>query len=524
MAFNASSFSKKLRLNYPDGIFALNFGGRTHTIVASPSLSTALLNQKAGVVDFDEVGNGILINVFGIPSRQKEIWAPVLGEVATCYKYLLTEPSLGSMVGQTAGRLKENVMHFVSFTDSAIDQTLWERSAMAALKSDSHDEKVVEASLLPLVRDFVANTTVPTIMGSSFLANFPDFFDDLWTLDQGFMLLGAGLPRWVPIPAVTRAHIARKKLLDRIATFHQAMEDDAQGKDPGPDWRDLDDVSTLVKERTKVYRKHNWSIRARAALELSLLWATNANSNVLIFWIILRICSNPEILSRVREEISPPVHAVQPKQEFPVPELPRFENFDVDGLCNRCPLLKSCYVESLRVDTASRSMRTVKQDFVLHARGEKDAEGWLLRRGDFAHAAHDMYNTDPGAWYEPLKWLADRHIRLHKEGGEASVDLGSMRPYGESHSNHVSSVSSVSSRCRIDADGAPGGGVSMCKGRAFAFKECMVFAAAILTLWDIEPAGGEPWKIPRYRTATGVFGAKDDVRVWIRRRQLEIAE
>lgn len=65
--------------------------------------------------------------------------------------------------------------------------------------------------------------------------------------------------------------------------------------------------------------------------------------------------------------------------------------------------------------------------------------------------------------------------------------------------------------------------MSMCKGRAFAFKECMVFAAAIVAVWDLEPAGRGPWKIPRHRTATGVFGAKDDVRVWISRRKLPVA-
>ena len=60
----------------------------------------------------------------------------------------------------------------------------------------------------------------------------------------------------------------------------------------------------------------------------------------------------------------------------------------------------------------------------------------------------------------------------------------------------------------------------MCKGRAFAFKECMAFAATIIALWDIEPAGGGKWKIPSHRKATGVYGTDDDTRVWIKRRQL----
>lgn len=61
----------------------------------------------------------------------------------------------------------------------------------------------------------------------------------------------------------------------------------------------------------------------------------------------------------------------------------------------------------------------------------------------------------------------------------------------------------------------------MCKGRSFAFKECMAFAAAIIALWDIEPKGGSGvWKMPRHRKATGVYSTPDDTRVWIKRRKL----
>lgn len=60
----------------------------------------------------------------------------------------------------------------------------------------------------------------------------------------------------------------------------------------------------------------------------------------------------------------------------------------------------------------------------------------------------------------------------------------------------------------------------MCKGRFFAFKECMLFAAAIIAMWDIEPVGGGEWKMPKHRKSTGVYGAGSDTRVWLRRRKL----
>lgn len=62
----------------------------------------------------------------------------------------------------------------------------------------------------------------------------------------------------------------------------------------------------------------------------------------------------------------------------------------------------------------------------------------------------------------------------------------------------------------------------MCKGRFFAYKECMMFAAAILAMWDMETAGGGEWKLPKSRKNTGVYGTGDPTRVWLRRRKLPI--
>jgi hypothetical protein len=64
-----------------------------------------------------------------------------------------------------------------------------------------------------------------------------------------------------------------------------------------------------------------------------------------------------------------------------------------------------------------------------------------------------------------------------------------------------------------------GGGHSMCKGRAFAQKEALVFTAAFISMWDMKPVGGSAWKMPRYKPATGVYSTNDDVRVWISRRE-----
>ena len=62
----------------------------------------------------------------------------------------------------------------------------------------------------------------------------------------------------------------------------------------------------------------------------------------------------------------------------------------------------------------------------------------------------------------------------------------------------------------------------MCKGRAFAFKESMMFIAAIVAMWEIRPAGGDSWKMPKQLKATGVYSTDEDTRVWIQPRKLPL--
>ena len=175
-------------------------------------------------------------------------------------------------------------------TDSEVDHMLWERTSNASHITTSNGGSFVEANLLELIRDYTAYTVNPVFMGSDFLGNFPNFFEDIWTLDRGFLPLATGLPRWFPFPLLTRAHIAQKRILESITTFHEAMEKYWNGDNPGSKWSSLDDVGALIKARMPVYQKYKFSMRARAAAEHSLLWASNANSDLLVFWMVwLRI-------------------------------------------------------------------------------------------------------------------------------------------------------------------------------------------------------------------------------------------
>lgn len=59
----------------------------------------------------------------------------------------------------------------------------------------------------------------------------------------------------------------------------------------------------------------------------------------------------------------------------------------------------------------------------------------------------------------------------------------------------------------------------MCKGRGFALKEALMYSAAIITMWEIQPAKGGPWEMPKHRRATGIYATDSDTRVHVTRRK-----
>lgn len=77
-----------------------------------------------------------------------------------------------------------------------------------------------------------------------------------------------------------RGRRGRDRVNYDLGVMQQAMDDEADGKDPGAEWSNLADVSVLIKERHAYYRKCGLPPAARA--DLTLLWATNANSNFLV--------------------------------------------------------------------------------------------------------------------------------------------------------------------------------------------------------------------------------------------------
>lgn len=433
----SDSFLSRLRKLHPTGYFSLNVFGGVHTVIFRPGLIAALMNKPSHIADATGVAKYLMMANFGYPRRESDRYDKMLPDIVAQYHKLSSEPSLGNMVDRTVQILRHNISEFVTFNESPVDQAEWERLSETETTENRDGETVVEANLFDLVRNFVAITANPCLMGTNFVDNFPEFWRHLWTFDAAFLPMMADLPRWVLYPSVIRARRARGEMFTMIREFEVAMETDRNGGYPGAKWCDLDSVGDLIQGRVdEVYKKYDMSIEERTACEFTLLWATNANSNPLVFWMLWRIYSDADLLARIRAEVAPFVVPEDAAGGFgPSVSLPtRIDKIDVDGLATKCPLIKAAYIETLRVDVTARSFKVIQEDVVL---GERDsAEKLLLRKGTYAHAVHDLHHTNPECFDNPKEWRVDRHIKWDatNEKGEKTptVDMGTVRPYGES--------------------------------------------------------------------------------------------
>lgn len=441
MIFNSESFLAGLRQLYPGGAFSLNIFGGVHTVIFKPGLTASLINHPAHVADGHAASRHLVKSVFGYPRSKSsmETYDKMLDDILAAYKPLSSEPALSQMVDRTVQRLRHNIADFVTFNEGEIDQADWEKCADAATIEDNKGQLVVEADLFDLVRNFVALTANVSLFGTNFVENFPRFWQSLWKVDEGFMALAADLPAFLPIGKAIKARRARSEAMASLRAFNVALEADREGRDPGPEWADIDNVSPLIQGRVDdVFRKHNLTIDQRAAIDFGLAWAMNANSNPLVFWMLWRINSDAVLLARIREEIAQYIVIEEPAHGFGpgFKAALRIVSVDVEGLVNKCPLLKAAYIETLRVDVSAWSFKVIREDAIISDKDES-SDKFLLPKGTYAHGAHELNHMNPDVFPEPKEWYLERHIKwdTSNEKGEkrpVGADMGVMRPYGES--------------------------------------------------------------------------------------------
>lgn len=498
------------KAHHADGAFAVNLAGRRHNIIFEPELGQTLLGKANEIADVTTIVKNRMHTVFGWPSSSTQAYDTTFPKLIQCHEHLRTELHVQRLLEITISELRRNINNLVTFSASPVDQMPWERPCTYSSATDSSGRSHTQSvDLFRLIRDFVATTSCPAIFGTDFTENNPSIWTDLWQLDAAAHLLELDLlPSFFPVPKLMRAAIAKHRLHSSMLSFEQALDAWSRDQDPGSEWASLDDVSPLLRAHLSVYAQHGLAISARAANELALLHASTANSSALIFWLVLRISADAQLLSDIRAEVRPHLHIHVPaSQDLPVYEPPVLQGVDATALAAQCPLLNAAMEESLRLDTCVWSSRIVRDDCVIRGKGRD----YVLRRGEYAHVAHELHHLDPAVWDEPDVWRVERHLVYGADGAAVRAVPSRVQAFGQYCFMIVQ---------RRMAHTNAGGGASLCPGKAYASKQVLVFAACILTFWDIEPANAS-WEMPSsVMSSGGVNRIKGEMRAKVCRRDL----
>lgn len=249
----------------------------TYCLVTMPSVGRSLIRLRPSVLSTESLNLYIMEKFFGdrgsMGTMKREHWAH---DIHNVLNILLKESFVSKALIKTAAMIEEKGANFVSFNKSIVDQYPWEKAA--GVDVTNANPPTVETQLSCLVRNFVGEIACEVLMGSAFMTNNPNALQDLFTMDSKFNFFLLGFPGWIA-PGLGRAVAARKRLLAAVEAFGRALDAIDDGLDPGNAWTDMSDVSIVMRERRRAWRKCNAPTDAYSAVStISYLALISANT------------------------------------------------------------------------------------------------------------------------------------------------------------------------------------------------------------------------------------------------------
>jgi hypothetical protein len=135
--------------------------------VTAPGVTKQILNQRSTLSN-TELTYYLLTKFFGDRGTLRNVDPQIVfHDVAKQLHGLMRDPFLSNAIAVTVRRIEERTPNLVSFAGSVVDQTVWERAARMEVVPGSIP--TVEASLFPLIRNFVGDLASEVLMGRNFI-------------------------------------------------------------------------------------------------------------------------------------------------------------------------------------------------------------------------------------------------------------------------------------------------------------------------------------------------------------------
>ncbi|KAI9743789.1 MAG: hypothetical protein M1818_002523 [Claussenomyces sp. TS43310] len=295
----------------------------------------------------------------------------------------------------------------------------------------------------------------------------PSLIDHLWNFDADQLWLLAGR---FPSVFAPKACKARDALQLAFQEYYTAGHDR--------------DASTLVRGRNAMARKWNISIFDIAQFEVTILFVATTNAIPSVFWLLVYILSDPQLVQEVRNEVL----AI-------TTFLGREATVDIARFNTHCPVLSSAYNESLRLTNAQVSARCVAADTVLSDSVTGDT--FLLKKGNVVQMPSGLQHTSTHVWGANAGSF-DAYRFMRREGAmkeERKAQTQGFFPFG--------------------------GAKHLCPGRSFALAEILGMVSVLVLGFDFRSENGKVHVPPGKPHAFGEAVQKPmyDIPVQVRRRK-----
>uniref|UniRef100_A0A8C6XGF2 Cytochrome P450 family 8 subfamily B member 1 n=1 Tax=Naja naja TaxID=35670 RepID=A0A8C6XGF2_NAJNA len=454
------SFSKKpfplleqMRKKHGD-IFTLLVGGQYIHILMDPHTYRYILKESKSKLDFGVFASNVVLKVFNF---QPTTTHHKIGETGS-RKYLRGK-SLLALNQILMQNLKEILLDSVAGKSGWCQDGLWSFSY----------KTIFLASFLALfgaVPELEVNSKEST--KERRCKPYEKFFADFQQFDEFF-----------PLIVLNNMDSKTRKEAQRLKNyFWDLLSVEKIDK--------REDISFWLVDQDRQLADAGMNEKMRTQVQLLYLWASQANTGPVTFWLLAYLLKHPDAMKAIRAEVE------QVLKETGQEENPM--NLSLQAI--KTPLLDSAVEEVLRLKAGSFVFRTVVEDFRLQMDNGNEYD---LRKDDHLLLFPFLgLHMDPEIYPEPQTFKYDRFLspegkrkEFFKNGKKLRT---SIMPFG--------------------------GGTSMCPGRFFAISEMKIFAILMLTHFDMELVNPEE-ELPssvEHRIVIGTAHPTRDIDFKFRRR------
>lgn len=250
----------------------------------------------------------------------------------------------------------------------------------------------------------------------------------------------------LPSIVARTAHLARTKVSNALEPYYRQHHDQNS------------QTSAFVRTRTNLIRQYDIPVDEISKNEVSVMLAATSNTIPILFWYISNIFLRPDLIRDLRSELTEALDLQRPSGTETITTI-KFSQLET-----KCPLLTSCYRESVRLASQIITFRHAREDTVV-TDGGSGGRSYLLRAGSTVMMPARAVHRHRPIWGADADEFDARRFVVAGDGdGE---DAEGRR------------------RLRKAAWVPFGGGRHLCPGRRFALAENLGFAAVLVLGFEV---------------------------------------